>query len=234
MFRVKQAVKMLLQNVFLPFIYCLYCRRPIERGLVLFADAHHSEMPFSMRRMYETVEGMVTAKSDNRRSQEQNVPYSRGVNCNSPEGNVESLVVSGKESDGGSGKRKSDGERARETAGETALQIENFVTDFDALSFLALARYLIRFMRRYAVAEYVFICDYFLPVASCKKRSQTKVVQLWHSCGLMKQIAYDTGEDIPKGYHGSMFDNYSYLALSSEACVPVLERELRLPREEIF
>ena len=48
---------MLLQNVFLPLVYAWYARRPIQRGLVLFADAHHEEIPFSMRRMYEEVSG---------------------------------------------------------------------------------------------------------------------------------------------------------------------------------
>lgn len=183
MFRIKQWIKMLLQNCLLPLIYRLYCHRPVERGLVLFADAHHDEIPFSMRRMYKTVQEL-------------------GVNADN-------------------------GVKAE-------LQIETFVTDFDGLSFFAMAKYLLRFMRRYAVAEYVFICDYFLPVASCRKRPETKVVQLWHSCGLMKKIAYDTGEDIPKGYHGSMFDNYTYLTLSAKACVPVHERALRLSQDHII
>lgn len=172
---------MLLQNVLLPLVYRLYCRRPMEKGLVLFADAHHGEIPFSMRRMYETVQAMAA--------------------------------------DGGV---------------KAELRIETYVTDFDRLSFFAMVKYLLHFMRRYAVAEYVFICDYFLPVSSCRKRPETKVVQLWHSCGLMKKIAYDTGEDIPKGYHGNMFDNYTYLTLSAEACVPVHERALRLSRDHIF
>ncbi len=177
-FRLKQKIKMLLQNRLLPLVYGAYCRRPVEKGLVLFADAHHAEMPFSMQRMYDAVQRMEM-----------------------------------------------------DAAG---YHIENFVTDFDTLSFLALARYLLRFMRRYAVAEYVFICDYFLPVASCRKRPETKVVQLWHSCGLTKKIAYDTGEDIPKGYSGDMFGNYTYLTMSAEVCVPVHERALRLSREHIF
>ena len=62
-------------------------------------------------------------------------------------------------------------------------------------------------MKRYAVAEYVFICDNFLPVSACEKRPETKVVQLSHSGGLLKKSGYDlrelVDEDIrknPKDY----------------------------------
>lgn len=107
------------------------------------------------------------------------------------------------------------------------------MADFGTLGFGAMLRFLVRFMRAYATAEYVFICDYFLPAASCKKRPETTLVQLWHSCGLMKKIAFDTGEDIPKNYRGNMFGNYSYLTMSAQVCVPVHAHALRIPQERI-
>lgn len=186
MFRIKQYMKMFLQNVLLPLVYAWYARRPVQKGLVIFADAHHEEMPFSMRRVYEAL------------TEPDSFPA---------------------------------GDDAAQTADHR--EIEVCVRDFNRMSYGALMRYLLNFMKRYAVAECVFICDYYLPVASCRKRPQTTVVQLWHSCGLMKKIAYDTGEDIPKNYKGNMFGNYSYLTLSSEACVPVHANALRIPRERI-
>ena len=146
MFRIRQYIKMFLQNVCLPMLYHFWARRPAQKGKILMADAHHTMMPFSMRRMYETL--------------------------------------------------KEEGKKP-----------ELFVADFGTLGFGAMLRFLVRFMRAYATAEYVFICDYFLPAASCKKRPETTLVQLWHSCGLMKKIAFDTGEDIPKNYRGNMFGN---------------------------
>lgn len=172
---------MLLQNVFLPQVYRYFCRRPIRKGSVIFADAHHTEMPFAMRRMYETVCAME-----------------------------------------------------QDEVSEQIREIQTFVEDFNQLSFGAMAKFLLSFMKAYATAEYVFICDYFLPVASCRKRPETKVVQLWHSCGLMKKIAFDAGDDIPKNYKGNMFGNYSYLTLSAEICVDVHARALQLPKERIF
>lgn len=177
MFQIKQYIKMLLQNVLLPLVYLCFCRRPVREGTVIFADAHHEELPFSMRRAYEAV-------------------------------------------------------REKEKQGKYQVQV--FVGDFGHMSFGGMARFLLDFMRQYATAEYVFICDYFLPVAACRKRKETKVVQLWHSCGLMKKIAYDAAEDIPANYKGNMFGNYSYLTLSAKVCVPVHARALRLPRERIY
>ncbi len=168
---------MFLQNALLPLIYNIYRGKPVEKGLILFADGHHEELPFSMCRMYETV-------------------------------------------------------KKREEQG--LCRIEKHVTDFNSISVLETAKFLFQFMRRYAVAEYVFICDYFLPVSSCKKRSETKVVQLWHSCGLMKKIAYDAKDDIPEGYHGDLFGNYTYLTMSAKACIPVHERALHIPADRIF
>ncbi|MCD8397739.1 MAG: CDP-glycerol glycerophosphotransferase family protein [Lachnospiraceae bacterium] len=215
MFRIRQWIKMLLQNILLPLVYRLYCRRPVKSGLVLFADAHHEEIPFSMRRMYETVQEMAEETQREMAEETQREMAEETQREMAPDG-----------------KRGTSGTADRGVKAE--LRIETFMADFDRLSFFAMAKYLLCFMRRYAVAEYVFICDYFLPVSSCRKRPETKVVQLWHSCGLMKQIAYDTGEDIPKGYRGSMFDNYTYLTLSAQACVPVHEKALRLSRKHIF
>ena len=178
MFFIKQYLKMLLQNLALPLVYRFYVRRPVRRGSVIFADAHHEEIPFSMRRMYETV---------------------------------------------------------TELKGDKAVftDVQVFVRDFGRMGYGEMIRYLLRFMRQYASAEYVFVCDYYLPVASCRKRPETTVVQLWHSCGLMKKIAYDTGEDIPAGYRGNMFGNYTWLTLSAQECVAVHARALRIPESRI-
>jgi CDP-ribitol ribitolphosphotransferase len=75
----------------------------------------------------------------------------------------------------------------------------------------------------------VFICDNFLPVSACTKRPETKVVQLWHSGGLLKKSGYDTTEDIPKMYKGdSVYKNYDLLTVSALCCVPVFTKTMRL------
>lgn len=196
MFRIKQYIKMFLQNVLLPVMYRCFSGRPVRKGSVIFADAHHENMPFAMRRMYETL-------------------------CKELERNYTDSEADGIETD-------------TESIVLDVQEMDVFVRDFNKLSFGEMVKFLLRFMKQYATAEYVFVCDYFLPVASCRKRPETKVVQLWHSCGLMKKIAFDTGEDIPKNYKGNMFGNYSYLTLSADICVDVHARALRLPAERIF
>ncbi len=200
MFRIKQLIKMFLQNLFLPLFYAWYAGKPVRKGTILFADAHHDEIPFSMRRAYE----MLT----------QAAPGDAGS--------------------GSSGQRRTEpGDFRNVRHSASGYEIWNCVRDFDRMPYGELVRYLVWFMKQYATAEYVFVCDYFLPVAACRKRPETTVVQLWHSCGLMKKIAYDTDQDIPKGYRGNMFGNYTYLTLSAQVCVPVHARALRMPESAI-
>lgn len=78
--------------------------------------------------------------------------------------------------------------------------------------------FMLRFMLLYARAHYVFICDNFLPVASCNKRSGTIVVQMWHAGGMLKKYAYDTKRDIPSYYKGNVFQNYSLIVTSDTNC----------------
>ena len=106
--------------------------------------------------------------------------------------------------------------------------IRFFFSDLRRRSTVRILSYLNSFMKEYVTAEYVFICNYFLPVTSCKKRDETTVVQLWHSCGLLKKFAYDTEEDISPSYHGDVTKNISLISVSSAACVPIWQKALRL------
>ena len=94
----------------------------------------------------------------------------------------------------------------------------------------AVARHSIRFMRLYARAGFVVICDNFLPAASCRKKSETKVVQLWHACGCYKKFGYDAEDDIPKNYHGAnVYRNADLVTVSGQAAVKPFASAMRLP-----
>ena len=108
------------------------------------------------------------------------------------------------------------------------LDVTLCLKDLRKLGFLGKVRFMVGFMKLYATAEYVFICNYFVPVTSCKKRRGTKVIQLWHSCGLLKKFAYDTPYDISPYYKGDVTKNFSLITVSSKACVPVWQRALKL------
>lgn len=89
--------------------------------------------------------------------------------------------------------------------------------------------YAVSFMKLYAKARFVFICDNFLPVAACRKRQETTVIQLWHSCGLLKKMGYDTSEDVPSFYRGNVYKNYDLVTVSAPCCVPCLTSGMRQP-----
>ncbi len=164
---IRQNLKNAVNRIYLPAVYELYRRRPIEKGKVLFADSNSFELPESMRLVYNELE-------------------SRGMD------------------------------------------IGLYLTDLRSCGFVGTVRYMTAFMKAYATAEYVFISNYFVPVTSCRKRRGTKVVQLWHSCGLLKKFAYDTKEDISPYYKGDVTKNFSLITVSSKACVKVWQNALRL------
>lgn len=168
-FKMKQYMKMAVQNILLPAVYTLYRKRRVQPYLAVFADAHHNTLPPSMAQMYERV--------------------------------------------------KAEGFEVRE-----------FFLDFGHCSIGTLVRHMISFMKVYARAGCVFICDYYLPASSCRKKSDTVLVQLWHACGAFKKIGYDAKDDIPPMYKGDVFKNYDLVTVSAPYCVPVYTKAMGLPQ----
>ena len=109
-------------------------------------------------------------------------------------------------------------ELERRRAAGHPLEIRELYLDYQSAPPLALLRAMLRFMRLYAAAQTVVICDNFLPAASCRKRRGTQVIQLWHACGALKKFGYDSPDDIPASYRGNVFRNTGLVTVSSEAC----------------
>ena len=104
--------------------------------------------------------------------------------------------------------------------------------DYGTAGAAAVARHSIGFMKLYAQAGCVVICDNFLPAASCRKRKGTKVIQLWHACGCYKKFGYDAKDDIPENYHaGNVYRNTDLVTVSGEAAVKAFASAMRLSRE---
>ena len=121
--------------------------------------------------------------------------------------------------------------KIKEQLEQNGYEIEVVLTNNQRDGWLTTLKNMFSFMKRYAQARYVIICDNFLPVVSCKKREETKVIQLWHAAGALKKFGYDTDEDIPSYYRGNVYKNYDMVTVSSEACIPYFESAMRLPRE---
>ena len=107
--------------------------------------------------------------------------------------------------------------------------VEHYL-DYGSAGAAAVAKHSMRFMQLYASAGFVVICDNFLPVASCDKREETKVIQLWHACGCYKKFGYDAKDDIPPDYHGAnVYRNADLVTVSGEAAVRAFTSAMRLP-----
>jgi CDP-ribitol ribitolphosphotransferase len=87
-------------------------------------------------------------------------------------------------------------------------KVREMYCDLSSCGMVSGLKYMMSFMKAYANARAVFICNYFVPVTSCKKREETTVVQLWHSCGALKKFGYDSEEDISSHFKG--YDNKYY------------------------
>lgn len=172
-FRVKQIIKMIFQQVILPVIYNIYAVKPVIPNTVILADAHHDEIPFSMLAIKDEL-------------------------MQHPE-----------------------------------LQITELYWNNSSCSVLGIFRNMACFMKKYATAETVIICDNFLPAASCRKRKGTSVIQLWHACGAFKKFGYDTSADIPSYYKGNVLANCDLVTVSSQICVKPFSRAMRLPEKAV-
>jgi len=109
--------------------------------------------------------------------------------------------------------------RLKQSRVQPAYHIVEMYLDFGRASKAEVMEYSTRFMKLYARASVVVVCDNFLPVASCRKKRDTMVVQLWHACGCYKKFGHDAKDDIPEGYHGDVYRNLSLVTVSAEAAV---------------
>lgn len=112
--------------------------------------------------------------------------------------------------------------------GNGIYDIKNVCMDFSKLTMWNKITQILNFMKLYANAKYVFICDYFLPVSSCRKRKETKVIQLWHASSVLKKFGYDAEGDLGHMRFCRPTGNFDVVSVPSEAAKKVFERAWRL------
>ncbi len=109
-------------------------------------------------------------------------------------------------------------------------EVTEWYRDFQDMGYGRVLFSMLQFMKLYASANFVVISDNFLPVASCRKRRKTQVIQLWHGCGAFKKFGYDTVDDIPRDYLGNVFRNYDLVPVSGPESVPAFSSAMRLKK----
>lgn len=112
-------------------------------------------------------------------------------------------------------------------------KVKELVHDFAEVSFGKSIKAMLSFLKYYAQAGLVVICDYYLPVISVKKRKETKVIQLWHACGAYKKFGYDARDDLLSVKDQNMFRNFDLVSVSSEQCRAVYADAFHLPLEKV-
>ena len=120
--------------------------------------------------------------------------------------------------------------QVRDALSNSGFDVQEFLFDLRKLSVFSGMKKMLGFMKLYAVSGCVIICNNFLPVAACKKRKETRVIQLWHGCGAFKKFGYEF-DDIPKGYRGNVYKNYDLVTVSGEYCVSFFQSAMRLGKE---
>jgi CDP-ribitol ribitolphosphotransferase len=125
-------------------------------------------------------------------------------------------------------------ELARALSAESDFQVREICRDYQKGSYLSIVKSMFAFMRAYANAGFVVICDNHLPVAACKKRPETKVIQLWHSGGALKRFGYDTTGNVPDSYHGgNVYANYDLIAVSADYAIEPFVRAMRTDQSKV-
>lgn len=150
--------------------YYICCLRPVRKGLVVLADGHKDQLPYSMQALHE---------------------------------------------------------RLRELPD---VEVVEYFHDYSFCNIFKGFWIMLRFMPLYARAEFVFLCDCFVPTTCCRKRKGTTVVQLWHSCGLMKKVGVDSPEDA-MSMKKSQYRNTDVFTTSGAVVSDVLSKALLIPRE---
>lgn len=110
------------------------------------------------------------------------------------------------------------------------LKVVEYFYDYSFCGMLKSLTVMMRFMPLYARAKYVFISDCYVPVSCCKKRKETVVVQLWHSCGLMKQVGADS-EVEKKSMSPWQYRNYDVFTTSAACVSDTLSGAMGIPRQ---
>lgn len=118
-------------------------------------------------------------------------------------------------------------DRLRQAEG---LEVVEYFHDYSFCGAWEGLKIMLRFMKLYARAEFVFLCDSYVPAASCKKRQGTTLVQLWHSGGLMKKVGLDAPEDAINMMK-TQYRNTDVFTASSSLVSDVLSKALMIPRQ---
>ncbi len=112
--------------------------------------------------------------------------------------------------------------------------ISYHIANYAGRGILSKIKVMSRFMKDYPRAKYVFVCDYFLPVSSCNKKRDTKVIQLWHAAGMFKKFGFDSEDDIPSSFRGNPARNFDFVTVSAKECINAFSGAFHVAKDKVL
>lgn len=95
------------------------------------------------------------------------------------------------------------------------------------------------FIKDYATAKYVFLSEASREVSCVKKRTETKVIQLWHGCGAFKKFGMSTanlifgaGKNIQLKY--PFYKNFDLVQVSSKEVIWAYKKAMNIKEDNII
>jgi CDP-glycerol glycerophosphotransferase (TagB/SpsB family) len=76
-------------------------------------------------------------------------------------------------------------------------------------------------------SKVVIIDSNNFPISNCRKKSKTKVIQLWHACGAIKKFGYD----VNRKYE---IRNYDYIFAAGKDCKDIFSRAFKMDEDKIL
>lgn len=102
---------------------------------------------------------------------------------------------------------------------EDGYTVETFYSDEREVGKLKNYFNMIRFLSEMPRAKYVFLCDYYLPAASMRKRKETTIINIWHGSGAFKKFGFNATDDIVPGFTKNPLYNTRFLFVTGHAAV---------------
>ena len=117
---------------------------------------------------------------------------------------------------------------------DSRIHLMTFFCDSHRAPQIKMLKFCLTFLRNFAVADAVVICNYFLPASIPYHRRDTFVLQLWHASGACKKFGLDADDDLPRFYPGNPLAGCDAVTVSSQACVRPFSSAFGIPQDRVL
>ena len=117
---------------------------------------------------------------------------------------------------------------------DSRIHLRTFFCNSRSISHIEIMKFCLTFLKSFASADAVVICNYFLPISIPYHRRDTFVLQLWHASGACKKFGHDADDDLPRFYPGNPLAGCDAVTVSSQTCVRPFSSALGIPQDRVL